>query len=323
MKIAQVVKHEIPILEDARACGFTPRKVGAGEYTLEEHDSIRIDAENNLFYRHSTGQGGSIIDFAMMIDQSDQHHALSRLREYLLSRKPYLSQQFARPRAAPQPPPEKVPLQLPEAAHGKFNRVFAYLSKTRGIDPGIVSEMIRRNQLYEDYRHNCVFVGYDRDNKPGYASIRGTLTDKGYKGEAHGSSKDVGWFVDNRSASLFVSEAAIDAMSLMTLLKRNGRDWTKYSYLSLGGTSSRALLHHLEGSPVRRIYLALDNDPAGLLGREHIRAALEKAGFQGRIEDKLPYYKDFNEDLQHILAGETLRRPDRAKENPLKVERSQ
>ena len=118
MEIAEVAKREIPILDYARSKGFTPQKVGSGEYTLEEHDSIRIDIENNLFYRHSTGQGGSIIDFVMLVDQLDQHQALSRLRDYLPDRNPHLSQQFNRPRAAVKPP-EKKELQLPEAVRRK------------------------------------------------------------------------------------------------------------------------------------------------------------------------------------------------------------
>lgn len=307
MQIVEAVKRDISIIDYAKYRGFNVKRVGNSKYTLEEHDSVRIDPECNLFYRHSTGQGGSIIDFEMMVDNVDKNKALSILRGYLLNRKPYLLNELSNPRAAPRPlVQEKKDLVLPEAARGRFNRVYAYLSKTRCIDSEIINDMIHRNQLYEDSRHNCVFVGYDKDNKAAYANIRGTLTDKSYKGDAVGSSKEVGLYIDNSAASLFVTEAAIDSLSIMTMLKMNGRDYKKYNYLSLGGTSGKSLLYHLQGSKINRIYLALDNDDAGKKGRDSIRKALQNAEFKGAVIDKLPVNKDFNEDLQHIKAGLTL-----------------
>lgn len=312
MQIAEAVKHDISIIDYAKHRGFNVKRVGSSKYTLEEHDSVRIDPECNLFYRHSTGQGGSIIDFEMMVDNVDEHKALSILRGYLLNRKPYLLNELGKPRAAPKPPvQEKRELVLPEAAKGRFNRVYAYLSKTRCIDPEIITDMIHRNQLYEDSRHNCVFVGYDKNNKAAYANIRGTLTEKSYKGDAAGSNKEVGLYINNSAASVFVTEAAVDSISIMTLLKMNGRDYKKYNYLSLGGTSGKSLLYHLQGSKISRIYLALDSDAAGRKGREGIRTALQKAGFKGAVIDKLPVNKDFNEDLQHIKAGLTLNRAEK------------
>jgi len=47
---------------------------------------------------------------------------------------------------------------------------------------------------------------------------------------------------DPDCAQLAVAESPIDALSLATLVKRGGGDWRDYSYLSLGGTASRALL---------------------------------------------------------------------------------
>ena len=40
MKLAQLVKEKVPILEYAQYRGLTPKKVGPCEYILKEHDSI-------------------------------------------------------------------------------------------------------------------------------------------------------------------------------------------------------------------------------------------------------------------------------------------
>ncbi len=37
---------------------------------------------------------------------------------------------------------------------------------------------------------NCVFVGYDKENKPRYAGLRGTNTNSSFKGEVEGSQKN-------------------------------------------------------------------------------------------------------------------------------------
>lgn len=306
MKIAELVKQDISILDYARYKGFTVKRVGNEKYTLEEHDSVRIDASQNLFFRHSSGQGGSIIDFAMMVDNVDKNKALSILRDYLHQKKPYLLSQINTEIKSREPPaaPQKKEFVLPEAVKGRYNRVFAYLSKTRGIDSKVIHEFISSNQLYEDISHNCVFVGYDKDNNAAYAMRRGTLTDKAFKGDISGSRKEVGLFVNNGATSLFVTESAIDSMSIMTMLDMNGRDYKKYNYLSLGGVSSNALLYHLPDSGINRIYLALDNDEVGREGKAHIREALKRTGYDGTVIDKTPVKKDFNQDLKKILGIE-------------------
>lgn len=312
MKIAELVKQEIPILEYAQHLKYTPKKVGGNEYTLAEHDSVRIDAATNLFYRHSTGEGGSIIDFAMMMHGINEHAALSELRGYLLGRKPYMALQMSDSKERASPAPPKKEFHLPPPAKGRFNRVFAYLGKTRGIDTQIISEAIHQNRLYEDDHHNCVFVGYGKDNNALYATKRGTLTESSFKGEVEGSQK-IGFYVDNGSPRLFVTESAIDAMSIMTLLKMNGRDYKKYNYLSLGCLSDKALQYRLEGSGgnVKKIFFALDNDnlavlkSSGLPAPNHgqIKAAEYRDKYRQLGYDtiiKTPTMKDFNEDLQRV-----------------------
>jgi hypothetical protein len=310
-KLAQVVKEEVSILEYAQTLGLTPNPVNSAgtEYTLKEQDSVRIDATQNLFFRHSTGQGGSIIDFVEMEQQVNTREALSILRGFIRGRRPYLEISM-RPVERQSRPPVKKEFVLPRPAQGKFNRVFAYLGTTRGIDAGIVLELIHRNMLYEDESHNCIFVGYDKENNAAYGMRRGTLTDKGFKGEVKASTKDCSFFVDNHSPSLFVTESPIDSASIMTLLKINGRDHQKYSYLSLGGVSTRALAYRLPEGKFRRIYLALDNDAAGRQGKEGIREFLRKAGFKGEVVDKPPALKDFNDDLMHIRTFQ--KKPERA-----------
>lgn len=62
--LTMAIKENINILEYGKNAGLTPLKLGSN-YTFKEMDSVRIDPYKNIYYRHSTGEGGSIIDFVM------------------------------------------------------------------------------------------------------------------------------------------------------------------------------------------------------------------------------------------------------------------
>ena len=115
--------------------------------------------------------------------------------------------------------------------HADNRRVFAYL-RSRGIDAEIINHCIKHGQLYEDAeRHNCVFVGYEH-GKPAYGALRGTLSDTTFAGEVPGSDKRFSFAVPLRAGgkTLCVFEAAIDALSYLTLLKLRGQDWRSRQY---------------------------------------------------------------------------------------------
>ncbi|MBE6905005.1 MAG: DUF3991 domain-containing protein [Ruminococcaceae bacterium] len=295
MDLLQAIKQDIRITEFAQSRGFTLLRAGS-EVTLKEHDSVRIDPEKNLFVRNADRKtAGSIIDFVMWVDGVNMPQAVSKLRGMLT----YGPDYQPRPRAAYRKP--KKELRLPEAATGKYSRVYAYLNKTRCIDNEVIAGLMKRRLLYEDDHHNCVFVGLDYNGAPAFATKRSTSTRVSYRGDAPGSRKEVGFFVDNKAPALFVTEAPIDAMSIMTLLRENKRDPTNYSYLSLCGVADNALLYHMqkpENQGIQTIYLATDNDAAGNLAREQLRKALTGIGFNGKIVDKCPTVgKDWNEQL--------------------------
>ena len=162
----------------------------------------------------------------------------------------------------------------------------AYLTG-RGIDAEILRACIRNNQLYEDAaHHNCVFVGYDGDT-PRYAALRGTYPRSTFMGEVAGSDKRFSFAVPVRAGprqTLCVFESAIDALSYLTILKQEGRDWRTANTLSLSGVYGpsrrghdkmpRALGQYLERNPIRRIILCLDSDDAGRMAAQSLQRLL-------------------------------------------------
>ena len=65
---------------------------------------------------------------------------------------------------AKQIPEHKEKMILPKA-NSDAHRAFAYLVKTRHIDSQIVSQLMREHKIYENDKHSCVFVGYDKNGQ--------------------------------------------------------------------------------------------------------------------------------------------------------------
>jgi len=208
-------------------------------------------------------------------------------------------------------------LLLPEK-RGIPLRIYEYLCNKRGIDNWIVAALIHEEKLYEDRRGNVVFVGYDKDNEPRFASVRGTMDGQQFRGDCLGSDKRYSFNVaaSAHSERLFVYESAIDLMSHGTFENTATGDkdaWRRHSRLSLAGTSDTALPFFLnQHRAVKELVFCLDNDQAGREASYALAKKYADKGYSVMIEP--PVKKDFNEDLQVlnelIVAEKTRARGD-------------
>ena len=276
---------------------FAPQElvhISGSTYATRTHDSLKIS--NGKWFWWSRGIGGrNALDYLTAVEGLRLPEAVQRI----LGESPCI------------PPPKpaalytKTEFALPPK-HADTRRVFAYL-RSRGIDAEIINHCIRHGQLYEDaIHHNCVFVGF-AEGKPAYAMLRGTQQGKRFIGEAAGSDKRFAFavpVVPSSGATLCVFEGAIDALSYLTLLKRQGQDWRKANTLALGGISGKgvqrsplALTQYLKAAPyISRIVLCLDNDAPGRAAAAALRELL--AGYE--VIDKPPSRgKDYNDLLRY------------------------
>ena len=275
-------------------------------YCTRTHDSLKIS--NGKWYWWSRGIGGrSALDYLTKVKGVELRQAVEILAG---APRPSVHEKIAEQKE------EAIKLiQLPPR-HADNRRVFAYLSGSRGIDPEIINHCIKAGQLYEDAKHhNCVFLGFD-GKTPKYAMLRGTLTSSAFVGEAPGSDKRFGFIVPRQGqerGTVCVFESAIDALSYLTLIKGEGKDWRQASTLSLGGIHVGekekmtkfpvALEHYLKANDqIKKIILCLDNDGPGRAAAQEIRHQLEER-YERRYEvvDNPPRDgKDYNELLQKI-----------------------
>ena len=247
------------------------------EYRWKKHDSVTVSA--NRWYRHSQGRGGYPVDFVMEFYNATFPEAVKMLTG---------EEGEGRNSACPAPSPD---FRLPEKEENN-DRIIRYLTENRGIEKDLVEKWISSGDIYEEKKHhNVVFVGRDADGIPRYAHCRGTGEIK-YRGDVARSDKSCGFCHRGTDNQLFVFEAAIDLLSFIQLFPK---DWNKRSYLSLGGTSSAALMAFLSERPqITSVFLCLDNDQAG---NEACEKMVEEIPDGYSVIRLKPSQKDWNEIL--------------------------
>lgn len=298
-QVAQAIKQHFDVLEYAQEVYGLHFKERYGEYQCIEHDSLWIDPVKNLWNRYSRQVGGSVIDLVMHMDDLSNTEAISRLRREMGKYSVYKPGKYA-PLALAQSQKRQQKFVLPEDARSA-KRVFQYLKKSRCIHPQVISKMLNAKLLYQEMVHfNCVFVSPDYDGVIKNCSMRASNDTRFFKE----SGEKLGWIVNPHQRALFVCEAPIDAMSIMSLLQYGGKDFMDYSYYAQCGMPRKGSLgYHLEHNPeVQTVYLCYDNDEAGRVFTERAKKELQEAGFTGKLVVKSPVAKDFNDDLKALLA---------------------
>lgn len=295
--------HQTDIIDFlSQSEGFSFKKTGR-EYHCIEHNSFVVMSDRMGWYWNSQKVGGSdAIAYCTKIKQMTYPEALEAIIGQGAETARYV-------RAEPTTAPEARTLILPEKAPNT-QRVFAYLNKTRCIDACIITKLMHERRLYQDSKNNAVFVGVDAQGSAKFASVRGTLTDKSYRGDCEGSDKHYSFSLDGKyKAKLFVFEAPIDLLSHATLANKIiGREdaWTAHSRLSLGGVTDVALETYLASHhDVKELVFCLDNDKAGREASAALGAKYVAKGYA--VKDIPPKDKDYNEDLLDYITDKKER----------------
>lgn len=283
--------------------------VGEGyRRTMIDHDSM-IFLGDGRWYWNSQGRSGRAIEFIMYYENHSLPEAVLILNGVDINA-PTKSYDAVEYRPSPQNQATKKPdFVLPERA-SDMRRSFGYLSKTRGIDYGILRTMVEQGRIYETITtkgnmayHNVAFAGLNDDGVIKALSLRGCTEGSHFKAEVPGSDKRFPFVMpgQNGSSSLCVFESAIDAMSHATIEKLTGLDWSKKHRVAMSGNNTIApIMSQLIKIPeIRKIVFCLDNDKAGHDQFESYRTALIAEGFPA--EDirfhPAPFGKDWNEYL--------------------------
>ena len=271
-----------------------------GEKLLRSGRESRLDADHSVTIRgsrwfdHAEQTGGNAISFVRRFYACSFLEAMELL---LHDGKPAAS--------APSPEPNQpnLPFALPPA-HSDMRRVFAYLTRRRGIKKSIVSVFAKAHLIYEEAEHrNAVFVGMDETRAPRHAHLRSTAENGSFRRNAERSDARYSFHWTGTGDRLYVFEAPVDLLSYLSL---HPEDWQAQSYVACCGTSFSPVRQMLEQGRIRTVFLALDNDEAGNAAAERMRRELAEQGLQ--VIRLLPRRKDWNEDLMEGME-EVMRCP--------------
>lgn len=204
----------------------------------------------------------------------------------------------------------KIPPRADNNTAGK-----QYLQK-RGIDPGIISYIERKNLFYTERTNlNAVFVGFDWNGIVKTACKRGTKS-SAFKGEAKDSDKRYTFRTENPIRnSVHFFESPIDLLSYATYMKKNKAEWRLENLVSLDGIAVSTkqnsdgymvklppamieFLEHNKGK-IKTIHLHLDNDLEGRTATLKFKEVLEKEGYKV-IDEPAPKGKDWNDFINDI-----------------------
>lgn len=268
------------------------------EYSTKSHSSLRIS--NGLWTWWAKGIGGrSALDYLIKVEEMNFIEAALLLNNCITNDPPTMQKVNVRKQ-------NKYHLKLPMKSQFPL-KMYQYLMNKRGIDKEIVDYYVEKNMIYEAEKdHSVIFVGYNNQGVPAFASKRSTDSDE--RRNLFGSDKRYSFNLQNNLSSiLHIFESPIDLMSFQTMQKMNRKGWNNENYLSIDGATligknimesdipaalEEFLMNH---DNITDIILHLDNDRAGYETSEKIKYHL---GNRYEIEDKRPKkLKDINEVL--------------------------
>lgn len=290
------IKEQVKIVDMAREMGMTVVKKGS-YYSTKEHDSLRIKLDENRYFRNSRGTGGTVIDFVAEFTGKDEKTVIEELSTRVKGEyTPVLHEKNTEKMLK-----EPVEFKLPDKSTNMRN-MYAYLVQARMLDPEIVQELAREKMIYQDVRRNCVFVSY-KDGKPVFATTVGTNTFVSYKGDIPGSDYSHTWHINNNSKALYVTEAPIDAISKMSILKAAGQNHKMYDYLAITGTGKfQAVFTHLKNGKYTEVIIGTDNDEKGIECLQNIRKGIAEQFPNVKVVSDLPKLtKDWNDELKYLF----------------------
>lgn len=282
--------NHVNIIEYARRQGYPVKEYHRGYFKIPGYGGLLLEPDK--WYWEAEHKGGGPIQFVMVMKGLTWVEAVKELLSE--SNPDYLCNPFEAPVLTHNKSKDKPMFRLP-AKNTTFEHIFAYLIKSRKLDQGLVQKLVKDKKLYEDVNENCVFVGLDKEGTARFASMRGTKTQRPYKGDAAGSDKRYAFSCSGSTDTVYIFEAPIDLISYQTLLKQSGMELNDH-YITLAGISITALERYLLDYPdIKKLVVCTDFDEAGEEAFRQIYRTYSKL-HEVRRQSPKPF-KDFNEFL--------------------------
>ncbi len=260
-------------------------KRSGSEYEWGE-GSERVTIRGNLWYHQYEQKGGNAVSFVQRFMDKTYVEAM----KYILGNG---AGEIAKKEPRQSKPKERKVFEPPEL-NEEAKRAYAYLNVRRGIPKDVLVPFFKKKLIGETREyHNVAFMGYDTNGNLKHVNLRGTQSNSAFKGNAAGSSPEYSFRWTGKSEKLYLFEAPIDMLSFIAM---KGEGWQHHSYAACCGVGDKVLFQTLKDNPnISKVFLCLDNDPAGRFAEYRIAEKLREENIRFGI--MLPDGKDWNEQL--------------------------
>lgn len=277
---------QIDIYEFLLMNGFTPKKKGDEFYFAEIGDSFCVNREKNTFMWFSKDRGGGAIQCVEMVYNKSFEEAVYTLLNGNVQR-------FEPPKRKKTPKAD-VKFEEPIRIDNGWNRVYAYLVKTRRLSPEIVTEFRTKGLIFptksdQGFINTC-FVHINAEGEHTGADIEGTHSSIRFKKEIKPNSNDAGFiYTIGEPQKAYIFEAPIDLMSFIDLHK-NDPSISDSVFVSMAGLKHSIADRYIDSG--MNVISCVDNDEPGNRFNERYK---DKPNFTVNTECREKSCKDFNE----------------------------
>lgn len=262
-----------------------PNRANSRYLKPAQHDSMVIDMHTNrVFWNAVTGNKPlNAIQLYAEYNNISYQDSTNALLDYYFSRNPNDIDLYKYDLEKDIASLSKG-LSLPDK-HSDNNLAIKYLTEVRYLSKNLITDLIDKDMLYEDFYHNCVFVGKDAKDglNPVFGVRRGTGLVK-FQRDCLGSMKNNGFFYETvqNISKLVITESVIDGLSYLTLNEEH-QDANLLA-CSGCGTVANVLKYNLVNNPklqnIKEITLMLDNDDAGKYATQTVLEQFDNGKFE-------------------------------------------
>ena len=247
-------------------------------FRAEKTPSFKINPVLNTWYDFGTGEGGTILDLIMKLENKDTKEAVKRLKELAGDTTSNSFFSFPQQNTFNNQSNKIIDYEIRELN----NQALLDYLKSRKIDYRASKQHLK--EIYYKVNNKNYFGLAFRNNSKGYE-----IRNKYFKGAV--GTKDITTIMnaEEKKKECVVFEGFMDFLSYLTIKSSTNKDFIILNSVSLVDKSIQIIKQY------NHIFLALDNDNAGDIATqkiiEHIPGAIDVRG----------YYKGFKDLNEFIL----------------------
>lgn len=320
--------NEVSLLDFAFDQGVQLKRVGLDSYKGVDHDSLVITPSKNKFFWNSRQVGGTgALDFAekyLLEDESDDKQIFKKAMEMVIN--------SSASAFVPKNVERKAFKFDDKQVSQDFRQAYAYLTKTRKIDPEIVKKLHNEHLIEQNQYGDALFLMRDPNTQEiKGATIQGTKINHEKYGK-RGTLKKIeadttpnyGFnFTIGKPENLYFFEATIDAISYYNLHP----NLKNAQFISMEGLKKKTFANFFnlaeeklkaEGKGVQSVTFGVDNDEAGtnfmktFISKENprhyaeLKNNLDEDILLRRSSPKKEFGKDWNDVLKKVKSETPL-----------------